>query len=72
MKSIKVTRRLPDGIYVRGSAQGYPMLFTTDTGASKTIISRRIFESMSAEDKPKLSGASKTYRCMLNTDKRAG
>ena len=35
------------------------MLFTTDTGASKTIISRRIFESMSAEDKPKLSGASK-------------
>ena len=59
MKSIKVTRRLPDGIYVRGSAQGYPMLFTTDTGASKTIISRRIFESMSAEDKPKLSGASK-------------
>ena len=35
------------------------MLFTTDTGASKTIISRRIFESMSAEDKLKLSGASK-------------
>ena len=59
MKSIKVTRKLPDGIYVRGSAQGYPMLFTTDTGASKTIISRRIFESMNVEDQPKLTGASK-------------
>ena len=39
IKSIRVTRKLPDGVYIRGSVQGYPLLFTTDTGASKTIIS---------------------------------
>ena len=60
VKSIKVkSRKLPDGIYVQGAAQGYPILFTTDTGASKTIISKRVFESMKAADQPKLSGASR-------------
>ena len=54
-----MTRKLPDGVYIRGSAQGYPLLFTTDTGASKTIISKRVFESMATEDQPKLSGSSK-------------
>ena len=53
MKSIK-TRKLPDGIYIRGSVQGYPILFTADTGASKTIVSSRIFDSMCLEDKPEL------------------
>ena len=60
VKSIKAkSKNLPDGIYVRGSAQGYPMLFTTDTGASQTIISKRIFDSMKTEDQPNLSGASR-------------
>ena len=60
VKSIKAkSKNLPDGIYVRGSAQGYPILFTTDTGASKTIISKRIFDSMKTEDQPNLSGASR-------------
>ena len=58
MKSIKA-RKLPDGVYIRGSVQGYPTLFTADTGASKTIVSSRIFESMRPEDKPELSRAAK-------------
>ena len=53
-------------MYIRGSAQGYPLLFTTDTGASKTIISKRVYESMKTGDRPalirstKLVGASGT------------
>ncbi|MEW8561062.1 MAG: retroviral-like aspartic protease family protein, partial [Candidatus Thiodiazotropha sp.] len=50
---------MPDGIYIRGSAQGYPLLFTADTGASKTIISKRVYNSMKTEDKPTLCSSSK-------------
>ena len=50
---------MPDGLYVRGSVQGYPILFTTDTGASKTILSSRVFESMKPEDRPSLKKTSK-------------
>ena len=59
IKSIKVTRKLPDGVYIRGSVQGYPLLFTTDTGASKTIISNRVFESLKPEDRQELEKTSK-------------
>ena len=34
-------------------------MFTTDTGASKTIISRRMYESFKPEDRPKLVKTSK-------------
>ncbi|MCG8044792.1 MAG: retroviral-like aspartic protease family protein, partial [Candidatus Thiodiazotropha endolucinida] len=59
VKSIKHVRKLPDGVYIRGTAQGYPVLFTTDTGASKTVLAKRVFDSMRPEDKPQLSKASK-------------
>ena len=54
LKSIKTSRKLPDGIYIRGSVQGYPIIFTADTGASKTIISRGTYETMDLVDKPTL------------------
>ena len=54
LKSIKTSSRLPNGIYIRGSIQGYPILFTADTGASKTIISRRTYEAMEIGDRPSL------------------
>ena len=44
------SRKLPDG---SGTVQANPLLFTADTGASKTIISRRIYESFKPEDRPK-------------------
>ena len=50
---------MPDGVYIRGSVEGYPILFTTDTGASKTIVSSRIFESMRPEDRQVLAKAAK-------------
>ena len=59
IKSIKTTRKLPDGIYIRGSVQGYPLLFTADTGASRTIISKKVFEAMKQEDKPELKRSAK-------------
>ena len=55
IKSIKDTRKLSDGIYIRGTVQVYPLLFTADTGASKTIISNRVFESLKPEDRPELA-----------------
>ena len=58
-KSIKVTRKLPDGVYIRCTVQGYPLLFNTDTGASKTIISNRVFDSLKPEDRPELVKTSK-------------
>ena len=54
LKSIKTPRKLPDGIYIRGSVQGYPIIFTADTGASRTIISRGTYEAMDPADKPVL------------------
>ena len=51
MKSVK-TRKLPDGVYIRGSVHGYPILFIADTGASKTIVYSRFYDSMCSEDKP--------------------
>ena len=54
IKSIKVTRKLPDGVYVRRMVQGYPVLFTADTGVSTTIISNRVFKSLKEEDRAEL------------------
>ena len=59
LKSIKNSRKLPDGIYIRGTVQGYPILFTADTGASKTIISKRMYEAMEGSDKPVLMKTSR-------------
>ena len=33
IKSIRASRKLPDGVYLRRSNQGYPPRFTTDMGA---------------------------------------
>ena len=56
---IKTSRKLPDGIYMRCSVQGYPDIFTADTGTSKTIISRRTYEAMDPADKPALVKSSR-------------
>ena len=39
--------------------QGYPVIFTADTGASKTILSKRVYESMAPDERPPLSKACK-------------
>ena len=42
-------------VYIRGTVQGYPILFTADTGASKTIISKRMYEAVRPADRPILN-----------------
>ena len=39
--------------------QGCPVLFTADTGASKTVLSKRVYESMIPDQSPPLSKACK-------------
>ena len=53
-----VNRRLPkgDGIYIVGKVNGVDVHFTADTGATSTIISHKIYEKLSEENRPKLSG----------------
>ena len=50
---------------MRGTVQGYPVLFTVDIGALKTIISNRVFEWLQAEDIPELV---KTSRLVVPSD----
>lgn len=50
-------RNLCDGIYIQGKIEGKPILFTADTGASKTIISNRVFEGIEETWRPKLEKA---------------
>ena len=40
-----VNRKLPKccGVYVEGSIHGIPVWYTVDTGASRTILSKRVF-----------------------------
>lgn len=46
-------------IYIKVHVQRYPILFTTDQGASKTMLFERVHDSMRPEDKPSLSKSSK-------------
>jgi hypothetical protein len=52
----KVRREKPkcSGVYVEGSVQGIEVLFTIDTGATRTFMSKRIFEKIPSEKKPEL------------------
>ena len=59
IKSIKHSRKLPDGIYVRGNIQGYPIMYTTNTGASKTVISKCVYDNIRSEDRPTLTKSAK-------------
>ncbi|MEW8546855.1 MAG: aspartyl protease family protein, partial [Candidatus Thiodiazotropha sp.] len=54
--SPQVQRRLKrsDGVYVEGAIEGFKMTFTADTGATRSIISRRVFDKISLENRPQL------------------
>ena len=42
------------GIFISGSVQGVEVQWTTDTGATRSIISRQVFEKMPFKSRPKL------------------
>lgn len=47
-------RPMCNGIYVKGTVQGKTTMFTADTGASKTIISSKLYQSLEESKKPSL------------------
>ena len=48
------SRSLTDGVYVKGMVNGEPVTFTADTGASKTIISTKVYEKIPVARRPVL------------------
>lgn len=57
-------------MYINGSVLGYPVLLTTDTGASKTIRSKRKYDAVKREDRPILSKSVKLMGAGGTTVKR--
>ena len=55
LESISVRSSIPvsDGIYLQGLVEGVPVTFVVDTGAEKTIISKKIFSKI--DRKPQLA-----------------
>ncbi|KAH3898136.1 hypothetical protein DPMN_022355 [Dreissena polymorpha] len=43
-----------DGVYVIGEVEGIPLVFTADTRASRTVLSKAIFDKLKVENRPKL------------------
>ena len=43
-----------NGIYVKGSIYGIPIWFTTDTGASRTVVSTRVYNKINTKNRPTL------------------
>jgi hypothetical protein len=58
-KRDRIRRRIPkcDGVYVEGAIEGVDVIFTADTGATKTIISDRIYNRIPAAKRPKLKAS---------------
>lgn len=56
-----IRRRRPcdDGLYINIKIQGVKMLFTADTGATKTVISDRVYKKIPEELRPKLKPTTK-------------
>ena len=42
------------GLYLKGQIQGVNVIFTTDTGATRTIISRQVYEQIPESKRPQL------------------
>ena len=48
-------KRRGNGVYIQGSIEGIPLIFTTGTGATKTIISEQTYNKTPMAKRPKLS-----------------
>jgi hypothetical protein len=59
----KVRREKPkcSGVYIEGSVQGKEVLITIDTGATRTFMSKRVYENLPCEGKPE---------CVANSDSK--
>ncbi len=55
---VYIRREIPtyDGVYVKGFIENVDVVFTVDTGASISILSKRIFDEISDSDRPTANG----------------
>ncbi len=51
-------KRRCNGVYIKGQIEGIPILFTADTGASRTVISERVYDRMEEGQRPSLEKTS--------------
>ncbi|MES9905515.1 MAG: retroviral-like aspartic protease family protein [Sedimenticola sp.] len=61
---IRRDRGLCHGVYIEGRIEGIPILFTVDTGASRTVISEKVYKRMRDGRKPPLDKTS----CLVGAD----
>ena len=40
------SRECCGGVYIRGAVENIPVVFTVDTGASRTVVSRRVYDQI--------------------------
>ena len=54
--SSKSNHKLPKsiGAYADSRLEGVPLFFTADTGAARTVVSKRVFDQIPTELQPKL------------------
>lgn len=46
-------KRLCDGVHVNGTVAGTDILFTVDTGATRTVLSSMVYERLEEGNRPK-------------------
>ena len=58
-------RSLPNsvGAYIDATVSGVPLYFTADTGASQTILSKKIYDKILSEKRPKLKQSVHNITC---------
>ena len=55
------------GAYVDAKIQGLPLYFTADTGSSKTIVSKKIYEKIPINKRPTLAHSEHSMTCAGGT-----
>lgn len=69
---LKPRHRTPHypGVYIKGSLQGVQTIFTVDTGASRTLVSMKLYESIPSDRRPILE-AKKCAKLVVGVDGKA-
>ena len=55
------------GAYIDATVEGVPLYFTVDTGSSPTILSKKIFDKISPECRPRLVPSVHNITCAGGT-----
>jgi predicted aspartyl protease len=63
---IRRKKTIDNGLYIRSKVQGINMIFTADTGATKTVISDRVYRKIPEDQRPTLHPTTVDW-CMWST-----